>query len=103
MHEGRPGTFVEAIWCIKPTVQQVAMYEEQIERSKYDKGINYNIYKSQAKSIDKSENWCEIGAMVNGLLVHIENKSYIMIEAWESGEGWLEHIEVDPKTIKDIE
>lgn len=103
MHEGRPGTFVKAYGCVKVTEQEVAMYKEQLRREKYEKGTNFNMYKAQATSIGDSESWCDLGVKVNGLFVSIKDKSYILIEACESGEGWLEYIEVDPKTVECIE
>lgn len=64
--------------------------------------MDYNKYVASAVSIDETESWCALGERVIGLCINIEGKSYIAIEACESGETWLEYVQVDPETIEDF-
>lgn len=63
---------------------------------------DYNTHTYTADSIDKTESWCDIGTKVKGLMVELEGRFFIMIEAGESGEFWLEKIEVDKDTIEKV-
>ncbi len=64
--------------------------------------MTYDKYVVTAESVDKTEAWCEVGQVVKGLLVNIEDKFYVMIEVGESGDYWLESIEVDGSTVKEL-